>query len=481
MSIYSENDSKLLDEKIDDILREADEISSKMVDPTKDKVREMFSIVKSFVIEKRRKIYGGFALNKLIGSISPQDKFYDDDNVDSWDIDFYSPEPIEDAKEISNRLYKNGFRHVIASEAQHDETYKVFAETKNCADITYTPSNIYNRIPFEKIDDMYLTGPRFLMIDYFRILTDPLTSYTIRLQKSFHRLCLMVKYYPLPHINTPIHIEPPSRDLDVVFHAVHNFLTNKESIIAIGLYAYNHLIRESGIDRAKHNKIPINYVDINYYEVISTAYKTDARDLILKLKENPYRDRIKYQENYPFFQYLGYSVNIYFDNYIICRMYHYNSKCIPFFEVPAIYFKKSTQEELDGNIRIGTFSLIMLYNLINIMKARADKDDITKNLYYTVISHIVDMKTYYFDKTKKTLFDKSLFQEFVMNCTGSTMTPQMERQMRIDKKKKAKEKYAWNYTPDTDKGQESKSRYTFKNSSGNMIQNEKNKKINLSE
>ena len=38
----------------------------------------------------------------------------------------------------------------------------------------------------------------------------------------------------------------------------------------------------------------------------------------------------------------------------------------------------------------------------------------------------------------KTIFDKSLFQEFIMKCIGNTVTPQMEQQLRIEKKKAAK-------------------------------------------
>ena len=482
MSLYSEDDSKLLDERIEDILKEADVVSSKLVEPTKDKVWEIIYIVRDFVIEKKRKIYGGFALNKLIEQIEPKDKFYDDDNVDSWDIDFYSPDPISDAKEIANRLYGKGFRHIVAREAQHDETYKVFAETKDCADITYVPRNIYNKMPFKEVNGMQLTGPHFLMIDYFRVLTDPLTSYVIRLQKTFDRLCLMVKHYPLPYNTSSIDIVPPDRDLDVAFHTVHEFLTNRQSTITVGLYAYNHLIRESGISEEK-KKNKIDYIDINYYEVISTEYKSDARDLILKLKEkfSVSPDRVTYQENYPFFQYLGYSVNIYFDEEIICRMYNYNSRCTPYFDVPALYFKKSSYDDNEGTIRIGSFATLMMYNLIDIMKARTDNDQNTKNLYYTVISHITDMKKYYFEKTKKTIFDDSLFKEFILRCAGNTMTPQMEKTIRMDKKKKAGKRYAWNYAPENDKGRESDVRYIFKNSSGNPIRNEKNKKISLTE
>ncbi len=492
MSLYTESDSRLFIEKVDGIIKSAEAYSSQIVHPTKDLIREIFMIVKDFVMEKERKVYGGFALNMLLGNVVAGEKIYDDDNPKAWDIDFYSPDPISDAKEISHRLLKKGIHHVMAREALHNETYTVFAETENCADMSYVPRNIYNKIPFTKINGMYVTNPHFLMIDYFRVMTDPLTSFSShRLEKTFTRLCVMTKHFPLPHSTSSIDIIPPDKELDVAFHKVHEFLTNHESSIVVGMYAYNHLIKESEIKTQtnKQNRVKtkqgsgqdnyIDYVDINYYEVISTQYVRDARDLILSLKQTFVGDRITYQENYPFFQYLGYSVNIYFDNEIICKMYHYNSRCTPFFDVPALYFKNNSYDELSGKIRIGSYALLMMYTLINVMKARTDNDINTKNLYYTIISHMIDMKNYYLKKTKKTIFDESLFQEFIIRCTGSMLSPAMEKQIRIEKKRKAGKKFSWSYNPDNEKDVANDTKYIFMNSSGNPINNEKNMKIDL--
>jgi hypothetical protein len=494
-SLYKESDSLTLIEKVDEIMKEADNISSKKIKPTSDELWEIIFTVCKFVKEKQRKIYGGFALNKLIEEVAPKDKFYSDDDIKSWDIDFYSPDPMGDAKEISNRLHEKGFRYIQAREAQHEETYKIFAETNECADISYVPRNIYNKMPFKIVNGFCLTGPHYMMIDYFRVLTDPLTSY-FRLEKTFTRLCLMLKHYPLPKNTTKINTEPPGRDFDVAFHTVHDFLKDRESTIVIGMYAFNHLIKESKINERdknlKRGSKPgnnkrdtttngIDYVDINYYEIISTQYTRDARNLILALQDKfiTAKDRITYSESYPFFQYLGYSVDVYLDDEIICKIYNYNSKCTPYINVPALYFKKSGYDEEKGIIQIGSFASQMLYNLINIMKARTDNNPNKKNLHYTMISHITDMKNYYFNQTKKTIFDKSLFQEFILTCTGDTNTPHMERAIRVAKKIKDGKKISWVYNPENQRDRNNDSKYVFKNSSGNPISNNKNMRINL--
>lgn len=470
MSVYTDNDSKLLTQNIETILKSADDLSSKIIKPTKDDILTILNTVMHYIIKKKRKLYGGFALNKLIGSVNFQDKFYSDDDINKWDIDFYSPTPMDDAKEITILLHNKGFKFINAREAQHDETYTIFAETKNIADITYVPTNIYNSMQTVIINELYITGPHFMMIDYFRVITDPLTSYH-RLEKTFTRLCLMMKHFPLPTNTTQINFAPPTRDLNIAFNTVHKFLIDKKTIVVVGMYAFNHLV----------NEVNNMFIDINYYEIISTYYKMDAKELILTLQKKfpTGKTRITYKECYPFFQYLGYSVDIFFDNIIICRMYHYNTKCIPYFDVPAYYFTCGSYNNNEGNIRIGSFATQLLYNLINVIRSDTNNDVNTKNLYYNLIAHMIKLKTQYIKKTNKTIFDESLFQEFVLRCVGETMTPQMEKAMRIDAKIKKGLRYSWCFNPINDKDVNNTVMYNFKNSTGNYIVNKKNCKIDI--
>lgn len=481
MSLYKDSDVDILDTKIDDITKKADILRMEKVEPTKKEIDDMVNTVLNFVIEKKRKIYGGFALNKLIGAKNSKDKFYDDDEIP--DIDFYSPDPIGDVKELCDRLKARGHKYIRGQEAQHKETYKIFANTIDCADISYVPKNIYNRMPFQIVDKLYLIGPHYMMIDYFRMMSDPLTSY-FRIEKSFKRLNLLTKHYPLPKLNNVIEIADPNeiKGLDVAFMAVHDFLINKQSVTVVGLYAYNHLVRESKITEKK-NKNNINYVNINYYEMVSTNYKIDALELINNLKtkfQHDSPDTITYVENYPFFQYVGYGVDIMYKGDIIVRMYHHNSRCLPYKDVPGLYFKNGKYE--DGNkkgiIRIGSFSMIMLFVMIDLMRARTNNDDDDKDLFYSVASNIISVKNYFLESTKKTIFDDSLFQEFILNCIGSTVTPQMEKQLRIEKKKASNKKYMFSYDPSDERNKESDYRFIFANSSGNQIRNEKNLKLN---
>jgi hypothetical protein len=160
-------------------------------------------------------------------------------------------------------------------------------------------------------------------------------------------------------------------------------------------------------------------------------------------------------------------------------MYHHNSRCCPYFDVPALFFKNGNYDTEKGFIRIGSFSFQILFNLINVMRAKTNGDSVTKENYYTMLSHMSIMKQYYTTKTKKSIFDESLFQEFVLRCVGETMTPQMEKAIRIEKKIHAGKKYSWSYNPANERDVNNTGRIVFKNSSGNPINNEKNRKIDL--
>ena len=191
---------------------------------------------------------------------------------------------------------------------------------------------------------------------------------------------------------------------------------------------------------------------------------------------------ITYEENYPFFQYFGYSVTVYYKDEVICKLYHYNNRCTPYHIVQSYYFGNKSKEMIgksSDTIQIGSIPMLILYNLITILKARVDNDHHTKNIYYKLNSHILEMQNWYLDKESKTIFDDTIFKYFIIECKGDMLTPQMEKQLRIERKRKSGKAYTYRYNPETDGNKTGVSTYRFKNSSGNPIRNEKNLQIDL--
>lgn len=459
LELISQYDIDQLDQHIDTITKNAKSRIINLVEPYEQDIIAINEIIINYIKKYRRKIYGGYALNLLLINKDPSIALYD--NSDIPDIDFYSPDPINDLINICNLIHKKGYKYVTGREAIHKETYSVRVNNQLYCDISYVPRNIYNHMPFREINGLCVTGPEFMMIDYYRILTDIISMW--RIQKSIKRFYLLQKYYPLPYVKNELYIPDIAPDTQKFLDIIFGFIQNRESVVVVGLYAYNHYLKFSGLLKYK-------YVNIPFYEIISTNYKNDAIELINLLKSIN-SDNIHVIENYPFFMYLGYSVDIYYKDLLIAKIYNYNKRCIPFVSVSAEKFNNIITPS-KNTINIGTHALVILYSLIMINKARITQDRQIKDLYYTLISNITDMRNYYFNKYKKTIYDNTIFGEFIMECKGIPITPERERQLIIESRKKRNKKYIFSYDPNETTPEEIN--YIFSNSSGNPIRNIKN-------
>ena len=474
--LISKKDVELIGDHIDDIIKQAKKRQMTLIEPYEDEINKVTNIILDYIKKNKRKIYGGFALNFLISDKNPDDAIYTKDDIP--DIDFYSPEPLKDLVKLCNELYNAGFKNVMGREALHKETYSIRVNGQAYCDITYVPKNIYYKLPFREINGFQVIGPEFMMIDYYRMMTD-LISYW-RLEKAVKRFYLLQKYYPLPYVKYPIDI-PPSEyqtNVNILLDNIFNFLQTNQTCIAVGFYAYDHFLKNSGILNAKTATAKkFKYLEVPYYEIVTSEYKKDAMNLINILKKNTeLADDIHPIENYPFFQFLGYSVYIYYKNILIAKVFSNNKRCVPFITVPSDHFTNGNYTKGTDVIKIGTISTVILYSLITVIKARVDQDDSTKKLYYAMISHITEMKNYYLNTNGKTIYDDTIFKEFVIECKGIPITPEHEKQQLIAYRKKKNKKLIYSYDP-SEGIKPDDSTYRFFNSSGNPIKNIKNLKL----
>lgn len=454
MSISSDFNEKLLQDNLEEILKKTKEAQLKVFEDMvlPEEIIKVYSIIKEYIKKNKRKIYGGYGLNELLKDKNPESAIYKENLENPKDIDFYSTDPIYDFINICNELHKAGLKFIMGQESLHRETYSIKVKNIEYCNISYVPKNIYNKMPFKEIDGYYYVHPYFMMIDMLRMFTDPLTSFW-RLPKGIYsRFLLLEKYYPLPQnlnkkIFFPKHKELGEKALEIIS----KFIKDRKSTVLIGFMIYNIYLEES---RSNNKKI-----NIPYYEIISTDYKTDVLELLELLKENISPEYVRYEECYPFFQFIGYSVNIYVDDELVAKLYHNNNKCIPYVEV--------------NRNRIGTFHLICQFMLIDIVKARVNDED--KDVYFTALSHIIAFRNKYLKDNKKTIFDKTIFEEFVIDCIGISLSNQMEKKLLIKHRKETGKRYIIRYDP-SDKVIEPYN-YIFANSSGNIINKKSNLKI----
>src|SRR5210317_2180543 len=179
------------------ILRHAvDETEKKqgMEKVNNEDVKKMLVIVEDFLRKKKLICYGGTAINNILPKYA---QFYKRD-IQIPDYDFFSPNPIEDAKELADIYYKNGYKDVEAKSGVHFGTFKVFVNYIPIADITFLHPKIYNSISKDviKINGLRYAPPDFLRMSMYLELSRP-DGDVSRWEKILKRLALLNKYHPL--------------------------------------------------------------------------------------------------------------------------------------------------------------------------------------------------------------------------------------------------------------------------------------------
>ena len=157
-------------------------------------VKQMITIVEKFLVKKGLICYGGTAINNVLPK---HDQFYDL-NIEIPDYDFFSPDPLNDAKELADIYIKEGFSEVEAKSGVHYGTYKVFVNFIPVADITLLDKTLFNSI---KKDSISIAGIRYCPANFLRMLgylelSRPAGDVS-RWEKVQKRINLLNKHYPL--------------------------------------------------------------------------------------------------------------------------------------------------------------------------------------------------------------------------------------------------------------------------------------------
>jgi hypothetical protein len=445
--MYRDEDLEIINNNLSNLEKKAETIYLKNYEPTLDEINNVYEIVKNYVRKNNLIIYGGFAQNSLIKAQNEKDGFYGE--TDIADIEFYSPEPIKDMIKLCDILYEKKFKYVEGSEGVHPETYKIFVNFINYCDISYMSQNIYDNCPTIKIDGMRMCHPHFMIVDAFRVYTDPMTSY-FRLTKTFTRFNKLIKYYPFNENTIYNKIEYKTtlseKEYDNIYNFIKNELLQKMKLIVVGHHGFNRLISKSNIDKKFKIEEP-------FFQVISIDFDNE-RNNILKLLKQKFGNSIFYKKYNPFFSFLDKSVEFFYKNQLILRLYGNNERC-------TIY-KQSEKTK----IYHGAFQLQILYALINYNLAIIRQNNFNKNVYMTIITRLLLARDTFLNKHHMNILSDSPFEEFIINCIGKPINPLRQARLnKIEKKKKGKI-ITFRYNPTGKPGKIPN--FNFKNSSGNI-------------
>lgn len=447
------------------------------IEPTFDEFMQVQTVIIDYIKNKKRKVYGGYALDKLLTNINTKLAIYDD--FDTPDIEFYTVDPMGDLVTLCDTLHDMGFKNVIGQEAKHRETYSIYVNFQLYCNITYMPANIYMNIRFYKINDLVMVHPWFMNIDFFKMFTDPFFSYW-RLEKHFDRYLKLQSTYPLPNVDPQLIINGyDDENFNFLLKLLQNFLASSDTFVLTGFYTYNYY---SAFNEVKLNITDSYTCQIPYLEAFTTNYVSDGLAIVDFYNQLPehLKNKCSHLEFYPFGQFYGYNTVFYYDNSPLLYLFSNNNRCIPFKNVPLNVFDNQT---LDFNfinhkkINIASYDFNILHSLVMLLKIRVDKiEDDWVPILYSHINGLVNFRNIYLNNSNKTIFDETIYQSFVIEHKGKVLSPEREKKLIIQFRKKLNKPLIFRYEP----GSSNKpGKYFFPNSSGNQIFSSNHSKLKI--
>jgi hypothetical protein len=147
-------------------------------------------IVKKFLQEKNKILYGGIAINALLKLHGKP--IYDEN--DFPDYDFFSVNPIKDGIFLTNEIYNSGYKYVRLIQAIHQYTVRIQINFNvYIGDISFVPEDIHRKIPYVIIDNFRYITPNFARVQLYKTLCSKADSY--RWKKDYNRLQQINFYY----------------------------------------------------------------------------------------------------------------------------------------------------------------------------------------------------------------------------------------------------------------------------------------------
>jgi hypothetical protein len=399
-----------------------------------EEVQQIIKIVENFIKKKNLICYGGTAINNILPK---EDQFYNKD-VEIPDYDFFTTNALEDAKELSDIYFKQGFTDVEAKTGQHHGTFKVYVNYMPIADLTSIPKEIYNAL---KKDSLRVAGilyapPNFLRMSMYLELSRPAGD-TSRWEKVLKRLTILNKHYPIASINcNDVDFQREMEDKtheNEIFETVQNTLIN-QSVVFFGGYAISLYSEYMPPNLQKRlQKIADFDVLSNDPETTSEIVKERLKDIGIKnvkiLKRNAVGEIVP--EHYEIK--VGNDTIVFIYKPIGCHSYN------------IIRYKGQT-------VKIATIDTMLSFYLAFLY---------TNRPYYTEFSdRILCMSKFLFEvQQKNRLEQKGVLKRFSITCYGHQESIEEMRAEKAEKfkelknKKGTKEYDEWflNYRPDDKK------------------------------
>ena len=417
MEIIRQKDIKVIENNINNILYDTNKYIKNNYDTKIDYYKKVINIILEYIINNKKIIYGGYAIDMLIKYKNNNDYIYDE--YDYRDIEIYSYEPLVDLKNICDILYKKGYQNILGKQAMHQYTYTIIVDFQNYCDISYMPKEIYNKIPTNVINNVIYISPIIIYLDKLLSITDLVAS-DWRLEKDIGRIYKMQKYYKLEFKKEKIDKIKKKKVNEII-----DKIKNMKDIVIVGDYSNNYYKKLKVINKV--NKLEI--ITDNYNKVIN-----DCKNIL----KNIYNKKVEEKKYYPFFTFLDKRTELLIDDKVYIVIYSNNNKCIPF-------------RILDNNIKISTFNFNIMYNMILYIYNYIYNNNFYIKYYNNSIRSLIKYRNKYLKKNNLNILDNSPYQDIILNCVGKSVNQSRLFRLNIANRIKKGLKTIFEYRPEQKK------------------------------
>ena len=391
---------------------EAEKLKSKTIIEN-PQIKKIIDTVEKFIKNKRLICYGGTAINNLL----PKRAQFYDRSLELPDYDFYSPNALDDAKELANIYYANGFTDVEAKAGVHYGTYKVFVNFMPVADITILNKSLFSAIKKDatKINGILYAPINFLRMSMYLELSRPYGDVS-RWEKVLKRLILLNKHYHLKGKNCKnVEIQRAFKstlDKKLIFDIVLKTVSNHHDVL-FGGYA-SHLYSKY-MSKSLQKKLKKN----PDFDVLSENPQELAQRIKNRLEENNIEKVSLYYHDG-----IGEVISPHYEVSI-------DKETIAFIYEPMACHSYNLITHDDLTLKIATIDTMLSFYLAFLYANRPYYD---KNRILCMTQYLFNVQQH------NRLKQEGVLKRFSMNCYGKQKTILNLREQKAEKYKQLKNK-----------------------------------------
>jgi hypothetical protein len=418
-----------------------------------DDIKKIIVILENFIKKKNLIAYGGTAINNILPK---EDQFYNKE-VEVPDYDCFTMDGLNDAIELADLYYKEGFTDVEAKAGQHHGTFKVYVNYMAIADLTNLPKEIFASLKKEaiRVAGILYAPPNFLRMSMYLELSRPAGDIS-RWEKVLKRLTVLNKHYPTTSINcNEVDFQREMDDKtheDEIYDCVKNTLIN-QGVVFFGGFAISMYSQYM----PKHLKHKLE--KIADFDVLSHDPETTCEIVKERLKDTGIKNvKVTKRAN------IGEIVPVHYEIKV-------GNDIIAFIYEPIGCHSYNVINIKGQKVKIATIDTMLSFYLAFLY---------TNRPYYTEFSdRILCMSKFLFDvQQKNRLSQRGLLKRFSITCYGHQQSVEEMRAEKAAKYKELRDKkgtdeyaeYFLSYKPE-DKAEEKKFKKEKKEKSSNKSSN----------